>query len=339
MISKIMQVPIRDIDPNPFRLLGKYPYNEKKLEALERSINDVGLWEGIIGRENGNRVEIAFGHHRHKAAFNAGLDKIPVIIRNLTDEQMLQFMGRENLEDYNADFLAMLETWEAALLFLKSKETQTIEIARLLGWTRRHHTGNDTINNTASACNAAYALINAGHLNREDLTNLAVSNVLQLVERTYARVKQIDEWAKEKKVDHKVVEQQKQHLAGAAKSVAKQVREGTIATKDVRERVDLEAFSRQIKANKGIPNFSVYGEALGDMIQKMLANDAAADRLQQIQEVVHEMTDPNDQRIVKRISFELDHLINRANEHKRKLDTTVTKAAVTPLRVLPDKGA
>ena len=60
-------------------------------------------------------------------------------VRDLTDKQMLEFMGRENLEDYNADFLCMLETWEAGSVFLAAsaaKPTQPLDIARLLGWTR-----------------------------------------------------------------------------------------------------------------------------------------------------------------------------------------------------------
>ena len=60
-----------------------------------------------------------------------------MIVRDLDDEQMLKFMGRENLEDYNADFLTMLETWEAAAGFAPSSDVinpQPIEITRLLRW-------------------------------------------------------------------------------------------------------------------------------------------------------------------------------------------------------------
>jgi len=46
-------------------------------------------------------------------------------------------MGRENMADYNADFLTMLETWDAAVQHLESgsvNNPQAIEIATLLGW-------------------------------------------------------------------------------------------------------------------------------------------------------------------------------------------------------------
>ena len=48
-------------------------------------------------------------------------------------------MGRENMADYNADFLTMLQTWDAAVQHLESKYSkppQPIGIANLLGWTQ-----------------------------------------------------------------------------------------------------------------------------------------------------------------------------------------------------------
>ncbi len=52
---------------------------------------------------------------------------------------MLQFMERENMADYNADFLTMLETWDAAVQHLESRDgeaEQPVDIAILLGWTQ-----------------------------------------------------------------------------------------------------------------------------------------------------------------------------------------------------------
>jgi hypothetical protein len=48
-------------------------------------------------------------------------------------------MGRENMEDYNADFLTMLQTWDAAVQHLESKDSkppQPLVIATLIGWTQ-----------------------------------------------------------------------------------------------------------------------------------------------------------------------------------------------------------
>ena len=98
-MAHLVNVPIADIDPNPHRDLSTYPWIERKVEMLKRSIEGVGFWEGVIVRLKGKRVECAFGHHRIEAARRLGIDKIPVIVRDLSDEEMLRFMGRENGED------------------------------------------------------------------------------------------------------------------------------------------------------------------------------------------------------------------------------------------------
>jgi len=113
-MSEIKNINPANLEANPFRGLAKYPYNPDKIDALRRSIKDVGLWEGVIARKKPGGYELAFGHHRVEAARKERLDRIPVIVRDLTDRQMIEFMGRENLEDFNADFLVMLNSWEAA---------------------------------------------------------------------------------------------------------------------------------------------------------------------------------------------------------------------------------
>ena len=53
-------------------------------------------------------------------------------------------MGRENMADYNADFLTMLQTWDAAVQHLESgsvNNPQVIEITNLLGWTPKRTLG------------------------------------------------------------------------------------------------------------------------------------------------------------------------------------------------------
>jgi len=172
MTAELSTVKLTTIDPNPFRQLAEYPYNEDKLTALRRSIREVGLWEGVIGRRAGNRIQVAFGHHRLEAARQELGDgaRVPIIVRDLTDQEMLQFMGRENLEDYNADFLVMLETWEAADTFLRGElltKTQDADIARLLGWTMGTKSDDSIrINDTAKACASAARLISGGYLSR-----------------------------------------------------------------------------------------------------------------------------------------------------------------------------
>jgi len=53
-------------------------------------------------------------------------------------------MGRENLEDYNADFMCLLESWEATVGYFRGAlpdEPESITIAAILGWTRTRSGG------------------------------------------------------------------------------------------------------------------------------------------------------------------------------------------------------
>ena len=184
-MAKLFNVPMDAIDANPFRRLGDYPYVEDKINALKRSIEDVGLWEGVISRKKDNRYEIAFGHHRIEAARQLGEKGVPMIVRELDDEQMLKFMGRENMEDYNADFLTMLETWEAAVKFGDGRleSSEPLEIATLLGWLDK---AGVRMSPTAAACAAASGLIQGSYIKREALSGLTVKEAREICTRAQA---------------------------------------------------------------------------------------------------------------------------------------------------------
>jgi hypothetical protein len=72
------------------------------------------------------------------------MTEVPLIIEALDDQKMLQFMGRENGEDYGTSFIVMLNTWEGAVkFFVKSRKKvgfenvlsgRDLDIARTLGW-------------------------------------------------------------------------------------------------------------------------------------------------------------------------------------------------------------
>lgn len=190
-MADIVTAKIDTIATNPYRRLHAYPYIESKLEALQGSIAEVGLWPSVIVRPLKDKLwkyEMAFGHHRIEAARRSGLKEVSIIIEALSDKQMLQYMGRENLEDYNADFLIQLESWEAALKSgffppVRRNLAQPIEVAKLLGWARISK-GSLQLNPTASACHAAYALIQGGYLAREEFIGVITVSSAELLRQT-----------------------------------------------------------------------------------------------------------------------------------------------------------
>lgn len=332
-MSEIVNVQIDSIESNPFRSLDKYPYVQRKLDALKRSIADVGLWEGVIARKAGRGYALAFGHHRIEAARQSGLKRVPLVVRELTDEQMLQFMGRENMEDYNADFLVMLETWEAAVKFRAPAlgKPQPIDIARLLGWTSvTGEKREERMTQTGKACAAGYALLVGGFVARSDLHELTVRSATEILTRAQARMEQIEKLGSSTKRPPKEIEQAKRHVGKAAVQTAKDVRAGKVAHRDVRGAVDVHSY-RTAKDSKPTPLFAVFGRALSDSIEKMLRADLAADKLDEIVKVIGKVTLDDDKACVKRIDFELASLGERTEGWRKRL---AGKATVVPLKLL-----
>lgn len=111
------KVPLSKIDPNPFRKMERYPIKEEKIEMLIGSMDRTGFWDNLVGREKNVRVEIAYGHHRW-IAFKRKFGKkasMNVIIRKLSDEDMLRVMADENADEYGTSAEVEQETIRAVV--------------------------------------------------------------------------------------------------------------------------------------------------------------------------------------------------------------------------------
>ncbi len=324
-MSTIVKAAINLIDSNPFRMEKEYPFVARKIEQLKRNYSDVGMWEGVIARKVDNRYQIAFGHHRIEAARQAGMKTVSIIVRNLTDTEMLQFMGRENMEDFNSDFLAMLNTWEAAVKFGDPgrQKLQAVDIARLLGWTEIKY-DSDAMNQTARACNAAFKLIQGGYLFRNDLTDLSVKQAREICGRAQGRMEQLDKVAKEQNTPNREIKKSKNAISKAAKETAEQSRKGEVATKELRAQVDANAYVAMTK-NSQSPLFAVFGKALADNINRMLKSDSSADKLEHIAGVVDMVVMDDDKTVLRHIDFALAELSQRATSWRLRLTPTKNK--------------
>jgi ParB family chromosome partitioning protein len=84
------------IVPNPRQ--PRVQIDERRLEELTQSIRTNGVIQPILVRRAGDRYEIVAGERRWRAAQRAGLLKVPVIVRDVPDEQMLQVALIENVQ-------------------------------------------------------------------------------------------------------------------------------------------------------------------------------------------------------------------------------------------------
>jgi hypothetical protein len=112
-----MKFALRDVKPNPFRRMEKYPIDPEKVAALVESINTTGFWETIVGREVNGRLEIAFGHHRLAALreIYSSSEEFDWRVKKLSDAEMIQMMSRENNETYATNSAVLIESIRATV--------------------------------------------------------------------------------------------------------------------------------------------------------------------------------------------------------------------------------
>lgn len=93
---EVQEVPIGLIKPNPFQ--PRQSFDEERLQELATSIQEHGFYGHLLVRKRGRWYQLAYGERRLRAAQLAALDTVPVQVRDLTDEQMLEISLTENIQ-------------------------------------------------------------------------------------------------------------------------------------------------------------------------------------------------------------------------------------------------
>jgi ParB family transcriptional regulator, chromosome partitioning protein len=97
----LLEVPVDEISPNPNQ--PRRDFEAIGLDELTASIRSSGVLQPVLARKTHHGYELIAGERRWRAAKQAGLDRIPVIVREATDAQSLELALIENLlrEDLN----------------------------------------------------------------------------------------------------------------------------------------------------------------------------------------------------------------------------------------------
>jgi hypothetical protein len=160
----IQRIPIRDLEPNPYRHIDKYRIVEEKLDRLLHSYDESGFWDGSIQArphpKKPGKYQIAFGHHRVEAARRKPYEDLGIVVADRDNATMLKMMASENDEEFKHSPLIGQETIGAvieaygqgeidletvdpkapkhAIYVVADAKTYTCQtVARFLGWTQR----------------------------------------------------------------------------------------------------------------------------------------------------------------------------------------------------------
>jgi ParB family chromosome partitioning protein len=70
------------------------------MQSLVESVKSEGILQPLLVRPVGEKYEVIAGERRYRAAIEAELTQVPVTVREMTDEQAVQYALIENLRTY-----------------------------------------------------------------------------------------------------------------------------------------------------------------------------------------------------------------------------------------------
>lgn len=131
----IVEINLSELRANPYQ--PRKVFKDEALQELASSIKEHGVFQPIIVKKSIKGYEIIAGERRVRASKLAGLEKIPAIVRNLSDELMMEIALLENLQREN---LSCIEEATAYKSMIISLELTQEELAVKVGKSRSHIT-------------------------------------------------------------------------------------------------------------------------------------------------------------------------------------------------------
>ena len=131
----IVQINLSELRSNPYQ--PRHSFDQDKLQELADSIKEFGVLEPIIVKKSIKGYEIVAGERRKKACEIAGLDTIPAIVKDFSEDEMMQIALLENIQ--REDLNAIEEAEGYSKLISTLNLTQEV-LSKRLGKSRSHIT-------------------------------------------------------------------------------------------------------------------------------------------------------------------------------------------------------
>jgi ParB family transcriptional regulator, chromosome partitioning protein len=122
---------ISQIIANPYQ--PRKTFDEQTLNELAHSIKEHGIIQPIVVRAKGKKYEIVVGERRYRAAQLANLQDIPVIVKDLSEQEMMELAILENLQ---REDLTPIEEAEAYQMLMVNLNITQEQLASRLGKSR-----------------------------------------------------------------------------------------------------------------------------------------------------------------------------------------------------------
>ena len=133
--EEIVELNLSDLRPNPYQ--PRKVFDEEALNELASSIKEHGVFQPIIVKKSIKGYDIIAGERRFRASKMAGLEKIPAIVREFTDDQMMEIALLENLQRENLSAIEEATAYKAMIEHLNLTQD---ELSKRVGKSRSHVT-------------------------------------------------------------------------------------------------------------------------------------------------------------------------------------------------------
>ncbi|WP_059171618.1 ParB/RepB/Spo0J family partition protein [Bacillus sp. FJAT-27445] len=131
--ESIQEIKIKELRPNPYQ--PRKHFQPEAIDELMESILEHGILQPLVVRKSIKGYEIVVGERRYRAAKKGGLETVPAVVRDLSEQQMMELAVLENLqrEDLNP-----IEEGAAYQTLMEKLNLTQEEVAKRLGKSRPH---------------------------------------------------------------------------------------------------------------------------------------------------------------------------------------------------------
>ncbi|MBL4953377.1 ParB/RepB/Spo0J family partition protein [Neobacillus sp. YIM B02564] len=129
----VQEIRLKELRPNPYQ--PRKSFNQEAIDELKASILEHGILQPLIVRKSIRGYEIVVGERRYRAAKEAKLASVPAVVREFSEQQMMELAVIENLqrEDLNP-----IEEGQAYQTLMEKLDLTQEEVAKRLGKSRPH---------------------------------------------------------------------------------------------------------------------------------------------------------------------------------------------------------
>ncbi|HBV46953.1 MAG TPA: chromosome partitioning protein ParB [Eubacterium sp.] len=218
--DQIVEINLSELRANPYQ--PRKNFDEEALNELASSIKEHGVFQPIIVKKSIKGYEIIAGERRFRASKLAGLETIPAIVKDFSDEEMMQIALLENLQREN---LTSIEEAKAYKSIIESMNITQDELAKKVGKSRSHITNILGLLKLPASVQdmVLYNKLSMGHArvlskleNNEDITSLAekvvnnnvsVRELENMVNSKYKRTVEINRRERSNSKEYKYIEE------------------------------------------------------------------------------------------------------------------------------------